>query len=245
MNILKYLSTFVFFLLFAGGCEDNNPEAPSEVQEISAYLPLKQGNTVRYSFECRYSKANGLAGYTNSIKGKLTINVTSIITRNNLLFAKLATDCSVLSDSTWNSLGPGYETEITAKEPYSILNEYNLIQSVDSVWKVTAAPDFSRLDEGSRSLVMHLPLEGDCSLNPDFIVLTGWDAGSELYKAEYRADTLIYWVHDDLHYVGGGPYKTSTIKFLKDWGLESIECTYGERALTLSPSYWEVTYTRD
>ena len=177
----KYLKWFVlaviFFHMLTSGCDNDNPLAPYDGQNISIYFPLEKGNTVRYIFECRYSQANGQASFIRLVKGNLTMTVTNAISHQEITFAQLSTNLLVLSDSSWDNRGPGSEIIINGSEPYSIVTENNLIQSVDSVWKVAGEPDFNHLDEGNRSLVMHLPFDNNCKCKLDlsFIVLSGWD----------------------------------------------------------------------
>jgi len=234
----------ILFQLISLGCGNDNPMAPEKEHNITIYLPLKEDYTARYKFTCGYWAGHGQGYSIRLVKGNLTMNVPDIISHQSLLFAKLLTTFSVLSDSSWDARGPGMETIINASGPYNIVNEYDLIQSADSVWNVSDALDFNRLDEGNRSLLMHRPGNDYCQLDLSFIVLNGWDAGSKLYKAEFKADTLVYTVNDDLLITGGGLYKRGAVKFLKYRGLESIECNYGNGWGTLSSQTWEVKYTR-
>lgn len=242
MNSIKLVLIIVLFQFIFTGCSNDNPLAPYGGLDISMYFPLELGFTASYEFECRYSAGHGTMFFIRSVKGNCTINVSSILSQQSLLFAKLSSTFSVSKDLSVDDRG--YEVITTESGPYTITEEYDLIQSADSVWYVSDAPDFSRLDEGKRSLLMHLPLGGSCQLDPDFIVFPGWDVSSRLYEAELKSDTLIYAVEDDLQLVGGGPYKRGTVKFGKNKGLESIQCTYGSGEGTLSRKTWEVEYTR-
>ena len=188
---VMYINILALIVLSGCGCQDSNPLSPLESATLTAYFPLQAGYKAKYAFSLVYSDWS-VSIRSRKVYGTCQLNVIQALEKNQNKYIKISTDFLIEKDIM--SYVPEYGDEIKDEKINFTQNLiYDMLLSADSAWYVKDAPDFSRLEEGSRTLTMHAPEIEYNAFDLALLAYPGWDQYKfSGLKAEFKGDSLIY-----------------------------------------------------
>jgi len=191
-----------YFSLFIA-CSDSSQPFEPEVEDPLDFFPLKEGYAVEYDY--KFSSSEYIPqGHSKDLNrlGRFQLEVVLVLEKETAINFKIKSTFLISNENySFKNLllgaTPIFRDTSYVRENFFTETQFDLLLEKDTLWYVTDAPSFERLEEGKRSICLAGPTDSGVKMDLrlfDFPVAYGlfstlgvWEIGEKT-----TADAYIY-----------------------------------------------------
>jgi hypothetical protein len=237
--IILIITCFICFLFF-DSCSNHSQPLEPEAPDPLAFFPLKKGHAAEYNYKFSFYYYNSTA-YSKNLdrSGTFRIEVVQVLEKETAINFKIKSTFLIKNEIySFENIGGPYRDTSYVRENFFTETQFDLLLEKDTLWYVTDAPSFERLEEGQRSVCMAGPIASGGKIDLklfDFPVAYGLFSTLGVWELQRK--------ENDDFYIYGGTVSTTdaTILTVRNKGISKISI-YAWVPSTNQPSEQKAEY---